>query len=250
MARQPRRSSETGVHHVMLRGVNRDVIFLEDDDYEQFLRALQDTKAASGCAVLAYCLMTNHVHLVLHTESEPIGAVMKRLGVRYANRFNRKYGRVGHVFQDRFASKPIEDDAYLSAVLPYIWNNPVVAGMATRPEDYPWSSRRWLGRASLLVDHELLKQLLAVDAEELANAHAADDVRFDLLKPVRYTPDEAAELLHAASGVRTPQEFHDLARDVQRRVVRELRTRGVPYSLIARVIGRPKSTVVRMQQAA
>jgi len=104
----------------MLRGVNRDAIFLENEDFERFLRALQDSKAASGSAVLAYCLMTNHVHLVLHTEKEPIGVVMKRLGVRYASWFNRKYGRVGHVFQDRFASKPIEDDAYLSAVLPYI----------------------------------------------------------------------------------------------------------------------------------
>lgn len=249
MTRQPRRPSETGVHHVMLRGVNRDVIFLENEDFEQFLRALQDSKAASGSAVLAYCLMTNHVHLVLHTEKEPIGVVMKRLGVRYASWFNRKYGRVGHVFQDRFVSKPVENDAYLSAVLPYIWNNPVVAGMATRPEDYPWSSRRWLGQASPLLDHDLLSKLLSVDAEELAEAHAADGVQLDLLKPLRYTPAEAAELLHAASGVRTPQEFRALPREVQRLVVRELRTRGVSYSLIARVVGRPKSTVVRMQAA-
>ncbi len=249
MTRQPRRPSETGVHHVMLRGVNRDVIFLEDEDFEHFLRALHDTKTASGSAVLAYCLMTNHVHLVLHTEREPIGAVMKRLGVRYASWFNRKYGRVGHVFQDRFASKPVEDDAYLTAVLPYIWNNPVVAGIVGRPEEYQWSSRRWLGCVSPLLDHELLSRLLAVDVEELANAHAADGVQLDLLKPLRYTPADAAALLHAASGIRTPREFHALSRDRQRRVVRELRTRGVSYSMIARVVGRPKSTVVRMHVA-
>lgn len=81
MTRQPRRPSETGVHHVMLRGVNRDVIFLEDEDFEHFLQALQDTKTVSGSAILAYCLMTNHVHLVLHTEREPIGVVMKRLAL-------------------------------------------------------------------------------------------------------------------------------------------------------------------------
>lgn len=233
----------------MLRGVNRDAIFLENEDFEHFLRALQETKVASGSAVLAYCLMTNHVHLVLHTEKESIGGVMKRLGVRYASWFNRKYGRVGHVFQDRFASKPVEDDAYLSALLPYIWNNPVVAGMAMRPEEYPWSSRRWLGHASPLLDHELLTQLLPMDPEELADVHAADGVQFDLLKPPRYTQDEAAELLQAASGVKTPQEFDALSREVQRLVVRELRTRGVSYSLIARVVGRSKSTVVRMQVA-
>ncbi len=249
MTRQPRRPSETGVHHVMLRGVNRDVIFLEDEDFEHFLQALQDTKTVSGSAILAYCLMTNHVHLVLHTEREPIGVVMKRLGVRYASWFNRKYGRVGHVFQDRFVSKPVEDDAYLSAVLPYIWNNPVVAGMASRPQDYWWSSRRWLGHESQLLDHDLLSKLLSVDAEELADVHAADGVELDLLKPLRYTPADAAELLHAASGIRTPQEFRALSRQTQRLVVRELRTRGVSYSLIARIIGTSKSTVARMQVA-
>ncbi len=249
MTRQPRRPSETGVHHVMLRGVNRDVIFLEDEDFEHFLRALQDTKTVSGIAVLAYCLMTNHVHLVLRTEREPIGVVMKRLGVRYASWFNRKYGRVGHVFQDRFVSKPIEDDAYLSAVLPYIWNNPVAAGMATRPEDYRWSSRRWLSHESPLLDHDLLGKLLSVDAEELADVHAADGVELDLLKPLRYTQADAVELLHAVAGVRTPQDFRTLSRQAQRLVVRELRTRGVSYSLIARIVGTSKSTVARMQVA-
>ena len=249
MTRQPRRPSETGVHHVMLRGVNRDVIVLEDEDFEHFLRALQDTKTVSGIAVLAYCLMTNHVHLVLRTEREPIGVVMKRLGVRYASWFNRKYGRVGHVFQDRFVSKPIEDDAYLSAVLPYIWNNPVAAGMATRPEDYRWSSRRWLSHESPLLDHDLLGKLLSVDAEELADVHAADGVELDLLKPLRYTQADAVELLHAVAGVRTPQDFRTLSRQAQRLVVRELRTRGVSYSLIARIVGTSKSTVARMQVA-
>lgn len=249
MTRQPRRPSETGVHHVMLRGVNRDVIFLEDEDFEHFLRALHVTKSVSGTAVLAYCLLTNHVHLVLHTQRESIGVVMKRLGVRYASWFNRKYGRVGHVFQDRFLSKPVEDDAYLSAVLPYIWNNPVVAGMATRPEDYRWSSRRWLGHESPLLDHDLLSTLLSVDAEELADVRAADGLELDLLTPLRHTQSDAVELLHAASGVRTPQDFRALSREVQRRVVRELRTRGVSYSLIARVVGTSKSTVARMQVA-
>lgn len=247
MARQPRRQSETGVHHVMLRGVNRDAIFLEDDDFEHFLQALQDTKAISGCAVLAYCLMTNHVHLVLRMDGEPIGVVMKRLGVRYAGWFNRKYERVGHVFQDRFRSEPVEDDTYLTALLPYLWNNPVVVGLATRPEDYRWSSRRWLGRPTPLLDHDLLRQLAEVDLVELADAQAADGVQIGLLPPSRHTAAEAVELLHAATGARTPAEFAVLALDDQRRAVRELRTRSLSYSLIARIVGRPKSTVVRLQ---
>ena len=98
MARRARQRAESGIYHVMLRGVNRDAIFLEDADRERFLRALTLTREASGCRVLAYCLMTNHVHLVLRTGDEPLGAAVKRLCVRYAGWFNHKYGRVGHLF--------------------------------------------------------------------------------------------------------------------------------------------------------
>ncbi|MFT3861348.1 transposase [Micropruina sp.] len=145
MPRQARQLADSGIYHVMLRGVNRDVIFLEHDDYEGFLNALADTRAASGCKVLAYCLMPNHVHLVLRPAVESLSEVMKRLGVRYAGRFNRKYGRTGHVFQDRFRSLPVEDDAYLVTLLRYMWNNPVRAGLVDRMDEYRWSSRRLLG---------------------------------------------------------------------------------------------------------
>jgi REP element-mobilizing transposase RayT len=106
--------AESGVYHVMMRGVNKDAIFLEDEDRVRFLHALTLTKQASGCIVLAYCLMTNHVHLVLQTPDEPISLVMKRLGVRYVGWFNRKYSRVGHLFQDRFASIRVEDCSGMS----------------------------------------------------------------------------------------------------------------------------------------
>lgn len=84
MPRHSRQLADSAVYHVMARGVNRDAIFLDNEDYERYLYALQLTKEASHCAVLAYCLMPNHVHLVLQTSDEPVGDVMKRLGVRYA----------------------------------------------------------------------------------------------------------------------------------------------------------------------
>lgn len=140
MPRQPRLLSESGIYHVMLRGVNRDVIFLEEGDRHRFLAALMATKEASGCAVLAYCLMQNHVHLILQTVDEPIGATVKRLAVRYAGWFNRTYGRDGHFFQDRFRSVPVEDDIYFVALVRYVWCNPVVAGLVADPVDYPWNS--------------------------------------------------------------------------------------------------------------
>ena len=88
MPRRARQPAESQIYHVMLRGVNRAEIFLEPEDYDRFLVALARVRDASGCQVLAYCLMPNHVHLVLRTPVEPIGSVMKRLGVRYAGWFN------------------------------------------------------------------------------------------------------------------------------------------------------------------
>lgn len=79
--------------------------------------------------------MTNGVHLVVRTTREPLAIVMKRLGPRFAGWFNRKYGRVGHLFQDRFRSRPVDTDEYLLTLLRYVWANPVQAGLATRPED-------------------------------------------------------------------------------------------------------------------
>lgn len=249
MARQPRQLAQSGIYHVMLRGINRDVIFLEDADFATFLRAVDETRAAAGCSLFAYCLMPNHAHLVLRTGDETLGQVLKRLNVRYAGRFNRKYGRVGHLFQDRYRSFPIDDDAYFLAVLPYVWNNPVVAGLAQRPEDYRWSSRRFLGGGSPLVDEDELTGLLGSDALQLAVAQAAIGVALDPSKPGKYNVDSAGDLLERLTGVRNPAEFNELGATAQLGVVGALRTHGVPYSLIGRLIGRPKSTVVRMQAA-
>jgi len=251
MARHPRQLAESGIYHVMMRGTNRDAIFLEDEDFQQFLKALVETKQASGCLVLAYCLMTNHVHLVLRTGTEPIGVVIKRLGVRYAGWFNRKYSHVGHVFQDRFRSRPVENDAYLVTLLPYIWNNPVAAGMTPRPEAYEWSSRRLLDHPTTLVDDAALRELLAIDPIELATAHVpTEDETVAKLDRPHHNLESAADLLRRMCGATCPEEFDDLGAVTQQRVVRELRTRSLSYALIGRLIGRSRHRVQRMHVAA
>lgn len=252
MPRHARRLAESGIYHVMMRGVNRDAIFLEEEDGARFLHALAQTKALSGCRVLAYCLMPNHVHLVLRTTDEPISTVMKRLGVRYAGWFNRKYGRVGHVFQDRFRSEPVEDDAYFTSLIKYVWNNPVEAGLATRTEEYRWSSRRELGRSSL-VDEAELRRLMppgALDrAASVPVASLLDDSQAGAGRPARHTEDEVAQLLEHACGVRCAEDFLYLSRYAQRRAIRELRTRSVSYALIARATGLSVSCVRRVHVA-
>ncbi len=251
----PRRAwqlAQTSLYHVMLRGVNRDAIFLEDQDRERFLRALGLTKEVSGCLVLAYCLMTNHVHLILMTTTEPVSLVMKRLGVRYVGWFNRKYARVGHLFQSRFASLPVEDDAYLITLLRYVWRNPVDAGLATRPEEYRWSSRSPLSHDPALVDTPVLQRL--VPADVLSGAVHPSDPPLALGpakigRPPLHTDAQAVLLLHRCCGVFGPDDFGGLDARSQQLAIRELRARSVSYSQIARITGFSVSRVRRLQVA-
>lgn len=250
MPRHPRRLAGSGIYHVMLRGVNRDAIFLDEDDSATFLGALAKAKHASGCLVFAYCLMSNHAHLVLRAGQEPIGTVVKRVGVRYAGWFNRKYGRVGHLFQDRFKSVPVEDDAHLVTLLRYVWNNPVEAGLVAHPDDYRWSSCGLVGRPSPLVDEGELQRLVPSgrlsDIVPVALPMPGQDPG-TRGRPRRHSDAEAAALLHEACGVSSSAEFLALPVSTRQQGIRELRTRSVPYDQIARVTGLSATSVRRLQ---
>ncbi len=140
MARTARIMSKSNIYHIMLRGINRQKIFLDEEDHRHFLEVLEHCREISEFRLYAYCLMSNHVHLLLHADGEPLEQVMKRIGTRYVVWYNRKYARTGHLFQDRYKSEPVQDNAYFLTVLRYILNNPVKAGICRKAEDYPWSS--------------------------------------------------------------------------------------------------------------
>lgn len=140
MARTQREYSPTGCYHIMLRGNEKKEVFLGDDDCQRFLEILSKKKAEYEFAVYSYCLMDNHIHLVLREDKNEISTIMKGIATSYAMYFNIKYNRVGHVFQDRFRSESVGDDRYLWSVIRYVHNNPVKAGMVKEPDQYKWSS--------------------------------------------------------------------------------------------------------------
>jgi len=166
MPRSGRKKSETGIYHVMLRGINRQPIFAENEDYYKYLSLLTTVKDISGFKLYAYCLMENHIHLLLKEDGEPLGQIFKRLGSRYVFWFNKKYNRVGHLFQDRFKSAPVEDEGYFIRALFYIYQNPVEAGICAKPRDYEWSSRKNLGK-NCLIDEDELFGIIPIDAIKL-----------------------------------------------------------------------------------
>jgi putative transposase len=125
-----------------MRGNNRAHIFNSDEDRTTLLKVIGSVKRRYGWKVHAYCLMTNHYHLLTETPEPNIGAGMQCLNSTYAHRFNEKYDRIGHLFQRRYADGIILTDEHLREVIRYIPLNPVRAGLCKRPEDWRWSSCR------------------------------------------------------------------------------------------------------------
>jgi REP element-mobilizing transposase RayT len=142
MPRYARKKSGTGVYHVILRGINRQNLFKDELDCRKFLDTLERYKNGSRCKIYGYCLMGNHVHLLIKGDLEDVSQFIKRVATSYAWWFNFKYEHSGHVFQDRFKSECVEDDRYLLAVIRYIHQNPVKAGLEKKPDQYKWSSCR------------------------------------------------------------------------------------------------------------
>ena len=141
MPRRPRDDAPGVAHHVMVRGIERRLIFSDDADCEDFLRRLARLVTGLGFVCFAWTLMPNHVHLVVRSGAVRISRLMARLGTGYARYFNERHGRVGHLFQNRFRSRRVADDADLMGLVLYVVRNPLEAGLvsdAGELERFPW----------------------------------------------------------------------------------------------------------------
>jgi len=128
-----------GVYHVTTRGVAKNDIVLDDADRVRWSRLLDDVIGRCQWACLAYCLLDNHFHLIVETKLELLSRGMHRLNGVYAQRFNERHDRVGHLFQERYHVKLIRDEQHLAYACDYVRANPVRAGLCTNVEDWPWS---------------------------------------------------------------------------------------------------------------
>jgi len=189
---------------------------------------------------------------LINAADKAPGDLMKRVGVSYAGWFNRTYDHVGHVFQDRFLSLPVETDEYLLTVVRYIWNNPVEAKLVANPTDYRWNSC-WSGGtpAQLVDDDELDAMMPRLSRHELVKPISR--ISFDRTgrggRAPRHAAHEVAGLLRL-HGVDEAWCFNRLEPQTQRRIIRELRMRSVAYHMIAAATGLSYSTVRRLSIGA
>ncbi len=143
MARPLRIEYPGAFYHVISRGNERKSIFRGVSDYELFLETLRDASERFDVLIHAYCLMPNHLHLLIQTKDANLSLFMKRLLGVYTIRFNRRYKRHGHLFQGRYKSYLVDQDNYFLQLSRYIHLNPVKARLSTSPEGFQWSSMRF-----------------------------------------------------------------------------------------------------------
>ena len=140
MPRFQRIKGEFSTYHVVQRGNEKKNIFRNDEDKFKFLEIVSKAREKHGFLVHAYCLMDNHVHLLIADNGNDISKIMKSINVSYVSYFNRIHQRCGHLFQDRFRSEIVKDDRYFLEVSRYIHNNPVKAKLVEKPGGFMWSS--------------------------------------------------------------------------------------------------------------
>ena len=139
MARGNRIIGRSGYMHIVKRGINHQDIFIDKSDYEFFLKLLLELKEEMKFEIIAYCLMSNHFHLLVHDDNAQFSKIVQRLMTRYVMHFNWKYNRTGSLCEGRYTGRVIENESYLLTAVRYIHNNPVSAGLSLA-EEYQWSS--------------------------------------------------------------------------------------------------------------
>lgn len=162
------------IYHIINRGNNRQAIFLEEEDFRRYLSLLYHYKKKYNYKIFAFCLMTNHVHLLIQVNQASVSRIMQSLTIGHTKHYHFKYCCCGHLWQGRFKSPIVSGDEYLLEAMRYIEQNPLRARMVERIEDYPWSSYKMnVSRKNFKMidrrDNPIWEKLGADDRERIKN---------------------------------------------------------------------------------
>ena len=244
MPRSARILSEYGYYHVVNRGIGRQILFEDEEDYERFLDTLRRYLKEEPFELIAYCLMENHFHLLLHAP-ENLERIMKRISCSYAYYYNEKYEREGHLFQDRFRSEPITDDSYLLAAVRYIHDNPLKAGICNR-EEYPWSSWHEYTGSQDLVTTEIVFSITDGIGGFLEISRSNEALEgLDIAEKAGLTDAQALavikEELHLMSGA----QLQDMDKAERDSAIRILKNHHLSIRQIARLTGINRGIILK-----
>lgn len=257
MPRIARQQSITGIYHIMLRGANQQEIFHDDEDNIRFLETIVRYKIQCQIKVYGWCLMDNHVHLLLGKGNEDLSCTMKRICVSYVWYYNLKYSSSGHLFQDRFRSEIIDSDGYLLRVIRYIHQNPLKASMVSNIYHWKWSSlHEYYGNPILkpnIIDTETILSMFsdniehAIELFKIYNEAINEDLHMDNNIKIRLTDRMAeAEIKKLLQGYDVT-EIKSLPRNKRNELIGNLKNvEGISLRQISRILGLSANLISRV----
>lgn len=264
MPRIARKIANSGIYHVVMRGINHQHIFGDRFDYKFFIYTLRriakpERTDEHSCDIYAYALMSNHFHLLIGmSENNNLGDVMMRIVTSYAMHFNHRYGRDGHLFKDRFKSEPCDDEDYFITLLRYIHQNPVKAGMVKRVEDYEFTS--WREYISDIPDEQGLCNIsytLGIISKEslidVVNQPLSEDFRCmedDIESSKKISDIEITDCLLNQFNISSPIDLQNLDKKQRDEILCTLLAQGAKVRQLQRITGVGKNIISRLSQRA
>lgn len=252
MARLPRERSNTGIYHIMLRGINKQNIFEDDEDRFKFLEILKHFKGVCKYDLYGYCLMSNHIHILLKEREDSVSVAIKRISSSYVLWYNKKYKRSGHLFQERFKSETVNDDEYFIRVLRYIHQNPIKAGMVNTIAKTKCTSHFDYITKPYLTDVDFALDILSTNREksiDLYKKYMAENNNDEFLDSADYgmiSDDVILDYLKNL-GVSNVSTLQQMDRSSRNAVLKEIKSiNNASLRQISRITGISKSVIGRI----
>ena len=251
MPRHSRIKSKTNIYHLMNRGLNKQLLFDDEVDYLRYLQLINDIKKEFGIKVYAYCLMSNHVHMLVKDVNEKLSFAMRRLNSRYAMYYNKKNDRVGYVFSDRYKSEVIETREYFLTCLRYIHQNPIKANICRKTYNYKFSSihayRKDKSNLYGIVDKPSL--ITKMDKTEFLkwNELPSNDRCMDIVAK-KYSDKEVIEKLLQFSNTRRISEYRNMEEPIKMLSILKLIDEGISMMQLSRVTGVYYSKIQKLKK--
>jgi len=255
LPRQPRTKAITRLYHVIIRGINKQDLFLDGQDYKKMINELINVKEKYEFELYSYVIMTNHVHLLIYDKRDNLSKTMQSLTIKYSLYFNKKYERVGHVFENRFNSKIIENKEYLRNLVRYIHKNPENAGLST---EYTWTSyKEYISKKKGIVTVKFILDLFG-DTREIAinnfiyfhqNYDKKNDYNKDYELVKNINDEEAIKMMKELSNEENLLKIQLYEKNKRNSIIiKLLKIEGISKVQVSRILGISKRTIYNIEK--
>ena len=245
MSRLSRNYSESGVYHILFRGVNQQNIFEEKQDYIKLLETIENVKKDMHFELYAYCFMSNHVHLVIkEAKNKDISLIMKRILTKYARWYNIKYKRSGALIANRYKSVPVEVDEYFLHLIRYVHQNPLKAGIVENIKDYPYSSYNEYLSGCILTNTEFVLSML--NLPEFVEFHSMmENMNFIVSDRKKKTDEALVFKINNTFNIQNPKDIAKLDKMKRNEIIKVLK-QEFPARQIQRITNVSRGVIAKL----